>query len=306
MHFRYEDTTSCPGMTFAIGATFKLFTSSGGAAAGVVTSSSAATPSKAGASPIRTRTATLTDAALYWDTQDLRTSQSPPISFADMPVDALKRAFRDGIGVAMSKSVSVPSPAAASRNQHAYIAQPSTSSVTLAMNPDMRPGHPKLKASVVLNGLSFAFNYDQFRCATYLHQWIELHSHRPAQSPKLAPRHWWHYAVKCILGHRSGVQKRQETRWDFSRIHGASRRRTRYVELYKLKLAADAAAAGEDVGSSAASKTLPAAVARELDNIEVKQLTFEQALLYRFIAEVQQRDDQLGACLMSSMGFTSQ
>ena len=59
----------------------------------------------------------------------------------------------------------------------------------------------------------------------------------------------------------------------------------------------DAIAAGEDVGSAAGDKVLPAGIAREIDNLEVKLLTFEQALLYRYLAEVS------AACVYASKRF---
>ena len=138
----------------------------------------------------------------------------------------------------------------------------------------------------MLNGLRFGLTFDQFRTATYLQQWVELHQFRPSQSPLVAPKYWWHYAAKCVIGQRSGQAHRRAHRWDFTRLPGAAARRRRYVELYKRKLAVDAIAAGEDVGSAAGDKVLPAGIAREIDNLEVKLLTFEQALLYRYLAEV--------------------
>lgn len=156
----------------------------------------------------------------------------------------------------------------------------------MTTNPKLKHGHPKLKASVTLNGLRFGLTFDQFRTATYLQQWVELHQFRPSQSPLVAPKYWWHYAAKCVIGQRSGQAHRRAHRWDFTRLHGAAARRRRYVELYKRKLAVDALAAGEDTGLAAGDKVLPAGIAREIDNLEVKLLTFEQALLYRYLAEV--------------------
>ena len=78
----------------------------------------------------------------------------------------------------------------------------------------------------------------------------------------------------------------------FDQIRGCSKRRQRYVSLYKEKLRADmnavddSAAPAPGTDPSAGGVTLSLAVVTEIDDIEVKQLTFEQVLLFRFLAEV--------------------
>lgn len=251
VHVRYEDTTSCAGTQFAIGATFKRF-------------ATASTPTGSGGH-VRSRTAVLEQAAVYWDTH---TAEDPPlVQFASLAPADMMRAFAEGV---------------THRAAHVYVASPSTPTVLVTTNPDMVPGVPRLKAELALTDLAVALNYEQFRCATYLQQWVALHQFRPTQSVTAAPRHWWHYAVKCVCGHRGGGAHRQAARWDFRRVIGASARRRRYVELWKHRLLADAAAAGEDVGAAAA---LPTGIAREIDNVEIRYLTVEQALLYRYLAE---------------------
>ena len=199
----------------------------------------------------------------------------------DLALDDMKHAFVEGIGMAPAPGA----PRARTAPRHTYVAEPSTSTLTVVANPDMKPGHPKLRAAVALNGLRFGMNFDQFVSATYLQQWVELHQFRPVHPPTVKPRHWWHYAVKCVCGRRSGAGHRHESRWDFGRLVGATGRRRLYVALYKRKLAAEAAAAEDAPGE----KVLPPAIAAQLDAIEVKELTYEQAILYRYLAEVRRR-----------------
>ena len=61
-------------------------------------------------------------------------------------------------------------------------------------------------------------NYEQFKSAVMLQQWIELHQFQPCQPVRENPRAWWPYAVKCLTGNRSGQQHRQTAAWDFSRV----------------------------------------------------------------------------------------
>lgn len=276
MHIRYEDSTSCPGTFFAVGATFKRFSTTSSPVSGSATAAGSGTP----VAGIQSRTATLMDAAVYWDTA-VGDAAPERFLFSSLSPAELKSAFLDGIVASLGKSVVLSKPTGPA---HTFIAEPSTSVLNLTTNSDLRPGYPKLKASVELSALRFGLNHEQYRCAMYLQHWLALHQFRPTQSPKDAPRHWWHYAVKCVTGHRSDGSHRQARRWDFDRVQGVGIRRTRYIELYKYRLRVEAAAAGEDAGTT--DKALPASVARELDLLEVKHLTFEQALLFRFIAEV--------------------
>ncbi len=66
-------------------------------------------------------------------------------------------------------------------------------------------------------------------------------------------------------------------------IAACSRRRERYVQLYKKQIASDASMFDDAVSTSVGISPFEAT---ELDRIEIKELSFEQALLFRYIAEV--------------------
>ena len=73
-----------------------------------------------------------------------------------------------------------------------------------AVNERMKPGHPKVGATVEVTQLELQCNRQQFLGISYLHQWVTLHRYRPIASVAKDPRGWWDYAYQ--LATRKALQ----------------------------------------------------------------------------------------------------
>lgn len=160
-----------------------------------------------------------------------------------------QRAFRAGISTGRSHGRAP---------LHEFIIEPSDATVSVAINETLLEGHPKVSLAVVLDRPRVRLTHRQYVDMTFLHRWVTLLSN---------PKARFQFAWKVVTGRpppRKGID------WDC--IVGLGKMRRRYVTLFERSLGGDWVPKPED-GDVA-----------ELETIEAR-LTYEQALLFRAVAE---------------------
>lgn len=252
VHFRYEDSLSDPGNTFAAGITLASFT----------VDSCDANWQKTfveGNHDQIYKLATLNSLAVYWNTKSK--------SMKGLAPDQLVEQY----GALIARDDDIPS-------ENQYILKPVSGEGKLTLRRHPEKGVPKQHATLLFDELGFVLDDDQYRTALLMigqfHFYIrqqQYRKYRPIEEPSKAPKEWLRFAGDSVL--REIHEKHHRWTWE----HFKQRRDDRLAYIAAFKRTATNAAELEDP--------------QKIKDLELK-LSYQDIRFYRSIARSELRKEK--------------
>ena len=259
VHIRYEDSSTEPGRTLAIGATIGKLT------IGTTGADWQPTFVKKPGDEIY-KVLALEALALYWNMDT--------VPLGRLPAADLHQALQALIATKDNPAPEYRPPGAVHAVRNRYLLRPFSAACRLRLNTTLAatPGQPKVDAQLAVEAVDLELHRRQYHQAVMLvgvfAAMVKAEPYRrfhppPGVRPKKDPRAWWKFAINSVL---STVHERAVS-WTWARFAERRRDRLAYVQLYRLVLQ------GKDTKASRAEQ---AALER--------RLAFEDIRLYRQIA----------------------
>ncbi|CAH1239855.1 VPS13D [Branchiostoma lanceolatum] len=227
VHIRYEDSTSLPGTTFALGITMDKFS-----LASTDQKWSQKHPTKETPDVVR-KLGKLEGFAVYWDTEAQPLADVTPAQLEEELQKARTKAEAPDI--------------------HSYIICPVSAEARVWQNHSALPlrsrAMPRFQCEIQLDDLPISLNQTQFKCMMGLLREFDRYSlarkyrkGRPTEPVMGNCRQWWQFAIRCHL--QSVQQRHHRASWQY--VLQRARDNVQYVDLYSVHLTSPQTLSEED------------------------------------------------------------
>ncbi|KAI8500253.1 Vacuolar protein sorting-associated protein 13D, partial [Branchiostoma belcheri] len=239
VHIRYEDDTSLPGTTFALGITMDKFSLSS-----TDQKWTQKYPTKETADVVR-KLGKLEGFAVYWDTEAQPLGDVTPALLEE----ELQRARTKAEAPDVHSYIICPEELQRARTKaeapdiHSYIICPVSAEARVWQNHSALPlrsrAMPRFQCEIQLDDLPISLNQTQFRCMMGLLREFDRYSlarkyrkGRPTEPVRGRCREWWQFAIRCHL--QTVQQRHHRASWQYVLQRG--RDNVQYVDLYSVHL----------------------------------------------------------------------